>query len=262
VPKPCQIGLLKSKSLALWLTGSALIASSTSAFSSGTAQPSHSERTFPLSGGTSRSAADPAQRLGTDEALRQDPSTASQSHLGRDATFAGAGAAGAGALAHEAGKGDDDVSQATYTDRSYRLGADEAARPDPTTASQSHLGRDAALAGAGAAEAGALAHEAGKNKDDVSQATYTDRSYRLGGDSASPVSQQPIAGTSTSTRPTEPSTTAAAAAAGVGKSTGARSSAEIPADSFGYHKPDEKPVEGYVHHTQGPHATVSVSIII
>ncbi|EMC92408.1 hypothetical protein BAUCODRAFT_38462 [Baudoinia panamericana UAMH 10762] len=36
---------------------------------------------------------------------------------------------------------------------------------------------------------------------------------------------------------------------------------DIPADPYGYHKPDEQPVEGYYHHVPGPHATDIANVL-
>ncbi|KAK5128855.1 hypothetical protein LTR85_000188 [Meristemomyces frigidus] len=130
------------------------------------------DRSFPLSGGaTSASASDPAQRYGADEAFRQDPSSASQSHLGRDAALgAGAGAIGGGVLAHESRQG----QSSSYDD----------------PASTSGLTGSSGL-----------------------------------GDSSR------------------------------GLTGGAASGVHTHGDSAGFHHDDEKPYEGYVHHAQGPHAT-------
>ncbi|KAK5138509.1 hypothetical protein LTR08_000096 [Meristemomyces frigidus] len=142
-----------------------------------------SGRSFPLSGGSrSASASDPSQRYGADEALRQDSSKASQSHLGRDAALgAGAGALGAGALAHESGS----RSASSYNDPSSTRGAVGSDMPDT-------------------------------------------RGSGLGGSH----------GTS-----------------------GGLSGADIPGDRTGYHHSDETPVDGYAHHTKGPHATDIANIL-
>ncbi|KAK4899805.1 hypothetical protein LTR27_003071 [Elasticomyces elasticus] len=142
------------------------------------------ERSFPLSGGTT-AAADPTSRFGADEAVREDTSSASQSHLGRDAGLAGAGAAGVGALAYETNKSrqpEDTLPSSTYGDSSL-----------PTRGAGSSLESSSTggVTGTGASELG---------------------------DSA-------------------------------------RHARDVPGDPFGYHKPDETPVEGYMHHTQGPHST-------
>jgi hypothetical protein len=155
----------------------------------------YTERSYQLPGAfddtpitSSTTPIDPAERYGTDEALRQDPGTASQSHLGHDTALAGAGAAalGTGALGYEASR-QHDQEPANYS----RI------RPDETPA-----GAAAQAAGSG------LGYEASQNRDpEVDRATYTAREFHL------------------------------------------------PGDSSGFHRDDEKPNEGYVHHTSGPHAT-------
>ncbi|KAK3623727.1 hypothetical protein LTR22_024279 [Elasticomyces elasticus] len=148
------------------------------------------ERSFPLSGGTT-AAADPTSRFGADEAVREDTSSASQSHLGRDAGLAGAGTAGVGALAYEANKSrqpEDTLPSSTYGDSSL-----------PTRGAGSSLESSSTggITGAGASNLG---------------------------DSA-------------------------------------RTARDVPGDPFGYHKPDETPVEGYMHHTQGPHSTDIANVL-
>ncbi|TKA81023.1 hypothetical protein B0A55_02487 [Friedmanniomyces simplex] len=144
----------------------------------------HAERSFPLSGGATNRA-DEAGRFGTDEAMREDPSTASQSHFGRDAGLAGAGVAGAGALGYE---------------------AERSRRPEDSFSS----------AGAG----------------------YSDPSSTggLGAMSRSELGSSGLHQSASNPR-------------------------DVPGDAFGYHKPDETPVEGYLHHTQGPHSTDIANVL-
>ena len=97
-------------------------------------------------------------------------------------------------------KNGDDVSQATYTARSYPLTSSAAHTSTPREPQvdssldkrepedESSTMRDTSLAGAGtiigggAVGAGALASQEDKNKDpEVEQATYTDRAYPVGG---------------------------------------------------------------------------------
>lgn len=178
-----------------------------------------SDRSFPLCGGASSgSTTDPTQRHGADEALRQDPSSGNQSHLGRDAALgAGAGALGAGALAHERNKGNHDdpsttsglTGSSTQGDNSrggsripgdssgyhrddekpyegyvhHHQGphaTDMANRLDPHVPGEypsedgehRHLGRDAAIGGAGLGAAGLAGHEASKHRDEPSTAGH------------------------------------------------------------------------------------------
>ena len=44
-------------------------------------------------------------------------------------------------------------------------------------------------------------------------------------------------------------------ASGSGRTSGLPTARDIPGDTFGYHNENETPVEGYVHHVPGPHAT-------
>ncbi|KAK4574950.1 hypothetical protein LTR86_000800 [Recurvomyces mirabilis] len=186
-------------------------------------------RSFPLSGGATSSSTRPTERHGIEETMRGQPGNTDQSHLGRDAGIVGAGALGAGALAHH------ETDRSTYgtssvTDPTSRHGALETLSGNHGTSDQSHLGRDAGIVGAGALGAGALGHHEGD---------------RLGHDDRSTAGGLSSAG---------PGTTS-----GLGSSTGAplssSRSADIAGDAFGYHQSDERPHEGYVHHTHGPHAT-------
>jgi len=142
----------------------------------------------------------------------------------------------------------------TTGDRSFPLsgGATTAGEPSSQYASeaptsQSHLGRDAALGGAGALGAGALAHEATKPRDDTLQTrNRLDDDRPASSVYSQEVPQSSNVGNTSSTAPLTGAT-----------STSSRGplGADIPPDSFGYHRPDEKPVEGVYHHTSGPHAT-------
>ncbi|KAK0946907.1 hypothetical protein LTR29_001776 [Friedmanniomyces endolithicus] len=100
-------------------------------------------------------------------------------------------------------------------------------------AGQSHFGRDAGLAGAGMAGTGALAYEAERSRqpqDSLSGAGLTGGMDRteLGTSGLQPTASNPR---------------------------------DVPGDPFGYHKPDEVPVEGYVHHTHGPHSTDIANVL-
>ncbi|KAK3624352.1 hypothetical protein LTR56_021070 [Elasticomyces elasticus] len=134
-------------------------------------------------------------------------------------------------------------------DPTSRFGADEAAREDTSSASQSHLGRDAGLAGAGTAGVGALAYEADKSRqpeDTLPSSTYGESSLPTRGAESSLESSSTGAITGTG-------------ASGLGDN--ARHARDVPGDPFGYHKPDETPVEGYMHHTQGPHSTDIANVL-
>ncbi|KAK5110474.1 hypothetical protein LTR62_005825 [Meristemomyces frigidus] len=112
---------------------------------------------------------------------------------------------------------------------SARYGGEEAtSRGLAGTGDRSHLGRDAGIVGVGALGAGALANEG--RRDETSHGG-------LGSDRT--------AGGLGSTGTTS----------GLGSERPGSSARDVPGDPFGYHKPDETPVEGYVHHTHGPHAT-------
>ncbi|TKA81020.1 hypothetical protein B0A55_02489 [Friedmanniomyces simplex] len=162
----------------------------------------HAERSFPLSGGATNRA-DDAGRFGTDEAMREDPSSASQSHFGPDAGLAGAGVAGAGALGYEAERWsrrpEDSFSGAGYTEGSHPAGGASMTAPSSGYADPSSTG---GLGGMGRSELGSSGlHNSASNPRDV------------------------------------------------------------PGDPFGYHKSDETPVEGYMHHTQGPHSTDIANVL-
>ena len=99
-----------------------------------------------------------------------------------------------------------------------------------TSSSSHHLGRDAALAGgAGVVGGGALAafEKEHEPKADIAAATYTARSH-------------PVGGTSTTA---------------IDEGRGFLPSESQSVSPLGGHHDNEKPFEGYVHHTHGPHAT-------
>ncbi|KAK0857781.1 hypothetical protein LTS02_010101 [Friedmanniomyces endolithicus] len=117
------------------------------------------------------------------------------------------------------------------TERSFPLSGGATNPADG--AGQSHFGRDAGLAGAGVAGAGALAYETEKSRQP--QDSLSGAGYAGGMDRSEP-------GTS-------------------GLQPSVSNPRDVPGDPFGYHKPDETPVEGYVHHTHGPHSTDIANVL-
>lgn len=123
----------------------------------------------------------------------------------RDAETGGVVSAGDDVAPHEGIAREDksdDVSQATYTARTYPLAvssshkakdpvvdsSEDKREPEeaPSTARDTSLAGAGTLIGAGAVGAGALAAQEDKhNADDVEKATYTDRSYPVGTSSGS-----------------------------------------------------------------------------
>ncbi|WPH03290.1 Hypothetical protein R9X50_00616700 [Acrodontium crateriforme] len=238
---------------------------------------------------TALSSVQPGTALTTDQPLMAPSTTSTQpqtesSHVGRDAAPGGAAATDIGGAAYAASKDHsntaqspattglgqqtstsstitgtpkDDVSAATYTGRSFPLSNDTprapetgslaggSVKPDPSTSiagDSSHLGRDAAIGtgiGASALAASGISHDSKdlaayekehEPKLDIAAATYTARSYPVGGSSADQ-----------------------------GRSFLPLSTQSVP--PLGGHKDDEKPVEGYVHHTPGPHATDIANVL-
>lgn len=120
----------------------------------------------------------------------------------------------------------------------------------PSTGDESHLGRDAALVGAGAAGAGALGYEASQSRG-VDTDPYTSPRE----------SQQP--GTGDDSHLGRDAALAGAGAAGIGalgheaskpdSDTAQATSLDRAYKGIGHHE-HEAPAEGYVHHTKGPHA--------
>ncbi|KAK0922671.1 hypothetical protein LTR91_024515 [Friedmanniomyces endolithicus] len=107
-------------------------------------------------------------------------------------------------------------------------------------AGESHFGRDAGLAGAGAAGAGALAYETERSRQPQdSLSGYADPSST--GGITGGMDRMEL-GTS-------------------GLQPSVSNPRDVPGDPFGYHKPDETPVEGYVHHTHGPHSTDIANVL-
>ncbi|KAK1068028.1 hypothetical protein LTR12_000714 [Friedmanniomyces endolithicus] len=117
------------------------------------------------------------------------------------------------------------------TERSFPLSGGATNPADG--AGQSHFGRDAGLAGAGVAGAGALAYETERSRQP--QDSLSGAGYAGGMDRSEP-------GTS-------------------GLQPSVSNPRDVPGDPFGYHKPDETPVEGYVHHTHGPHSTDIANVL-
>ncbi|KAK0276217.1 hypothetical protein LTR35_010540 [Friedmanniomyces endolithicus] len=117
------------------------------------------------------------------------------------------------------------------TERSFPLSGGATNPAD--RAGQSHFGRDAGLAGAGVAGAGALAYETERSRQP--QDSLSGAGYAGGMDRSEP-------GTS-------------------GLQPSVSNPRDVPGDPFGYHKPDETPVEGYVHHTHGPHSTDIANVL-
>lgn len=151
-----------------------------------------------------------SQGVGGDDSGRGVVSPTDESHFGRDAAIAGgvgAGAVGAGALAHEGIHREDhgdDISGATYTARSHYIGGGDdhsglgastsasqpiSTDPNPPQIPADHPhARDTSLAGAGTIVGGEhvaardLATQEDKHPEqDVASATYTARSYPVGG---------------------------------------------------------------------------------
>ncbi|KAK3703304.1 hypothetical protein LTR37_014516 [Vermiconidia calcicola] len=152
---------------------------------------------------------------------RTVPESSSGDNWGRDTIVAGAGAAGVaggGAVAYDNMTREDegirrqdnadDVSQSTYTARSYTLPPGTASEPqgpsrtldqsqaDRPVTEDSDFVRDTSLTGAGtrigAGPVGASELAAEENKpgdEDVANATYTDRAYPVGGVTATTWSQ-------------------------------------------------------------------------
>ncbi|KAF2485623.1 hypothetical protein BDY17DRAFT_308970 [Neohortaea acidophila] len=113
--------------------------------------------------------------------------TADNSHFGRDAAVTGAGAGVVGGGAYAATRGHDQPASSnvtaashpppgtasTYTERSYPLpsGSEAPTAAPGTTPSDSHLGRDAALVGAGAGVVGGGAYAATRDREIVAPET-------------------------------------------------------------------------------------------
>lgn len=129
-----------------------------------------------------------------------DPGT----NFGRDAAMVGGGAAaaGAGAYAYSNDKPKQEhpsttTTTTTTTSQHPQPLADTSAAasshinpvgaPETTSsqAGESHLGRDAAIAGGAGLAGGAAASQLNRPRDDVADATYTERSQPLGGSSGS-----------------------------------------------------------------------------
>ncbi|KAF2769417.1 hypothetical protein EJ03DRAFT_96916 [Teratosphaeria nubilosa] len=199
-----------------------------------------------------------------DETVSGSSAIGDDSHLGRDAALGTAGAAGLGAAGYEANKHYNDPSRATTSqtqttgpattstttnERHFPLSGgitstgpasstygatqqlpDRTARG--TLSDDSHLGRDTAIAGGlvgAGAGAGALAHEhrthGPHGTDDIgagrSSHALGDRPRDLAADNATYTDR----------------------------------SFHLPGDGAGFHHDNEKPFEGSVHHTHGPHAS-------
>ncbi|KAH9822064.1 hypothetical protein Tdes44962_MAKER10289, partial [Teratosphaeria destructans] len=199
-----------------------------------------------------------------DETVSGSSATGDDSHLGRDAALGTAGVAGLGAAGYEANKHYNDPSRATTSqthatgpattstttnERHFPLSGGATSTgpasstyagtqqlPDRTAqgtlSEDSRLGRDTAVAGGlvgAGAGAGALAHEHRTYGPHGTDEIGAGRSSNALGD-----------------RPRDPA---------LDNATYTARSFHLPGDSAGFHHDNEKPHEGYVHHTHGPHAS-------